>query len=265
MEKLPVTLQMIVKNEEQFVWYALASVLPYVPRAIIYDTGSSDKTVLLIKNVISRNPDTIIKFKECKISKATDITQLRQSQLRQTTTPWFLLVDGDEIWTKGQLLKLLSLSQALSKNKAAVVNYTRNCVGDIWHYLPDSFGKYTFLGKTGHFNIRLMRNLPFQIKDTYPNETYYLSGTPINQQDDKLYLSDAWYLHTTHLDRSSTPNKTFGRRKKIYSLGVKFKKIEIPEVIYIAESDLMPKVTHYRSFKYLIWAAIFDLIRKIIK
>jgi len=36
-----ITAHMIVKNEEQWVWYALQSILPYVDKVIVYDTGST--------------------------------------------------------------------------------------------------------------------------------------------------------------------------------------------------------------------------------
>jgi len=39
-----ITAQMVVKNEENFVWFAIKSVLPYVKKFLITDTGSTDNT-----------------------------------------------------------------------------------------------------------------------------------------------------------------------------------------------------------------------------
>ena len=44
---------MIVKNEDQWVFYAINSVLPYVDELIITDTGSTDHTLELIRSIHS--------------------------------------------------------------------------------------------------------------------------------------------------------------------------------------------------------------------
>ena len=49
----------LVANEERFVWYALQSVLPYVDQVMVWDTGSTDKTVEIIKAI--KSPKIIFK------------------------------------------------------------------------------------------------------------------------------------------------------------------------------------------------------------
>ena len=41
----------IVHNEENFIWFAVMSVIDYVDKVLIYDTGSTDKTVEIIKEI----------------------------------------------------------------------------------------------------------------------------------------------------------------------------------------------------------------------
>ena len=43
----------LIKNEERWVWYALQSVLPYVDKILVWDTGSTDNTVEIIKTIKS--------------------------------------------------------------------------------------------------------------------------------------------------------------------------------------------------------------------
>ena len=43
-----VTAHMVVMNEEKWIWFAIKSVVDYMDRLIIYDTGSTDKTVEII-------------------------------------------------------------------------------------------------------------------------------------------------------------------------------------------------------------------------
>ena len=169
-----VTAQMVIKNEERFVYFALKSVLPYVRKFLITDTGSTDKTLDIIKNIKDKKIELEEKQKD-------SVVNIRRKQLEKTKTPWFLLVDGDEIWPQKQLIKLLRLTKELPKEKIAVVNKTRNCVGDVWHYLPQKTGQYRFFNKKGHFNIRLMRTLQYEIKGVYPWEEYQLDNKLVNK------------------------------------------------------------------------------------
>ena len=43
MSDILLTVHMVVKNEDRFIWYALNSVLPYVDKVIIFYTGSTQK------------------------------------------------------------------------------------------------------------------------------------------------------------------------------------------------------------------------------
>lgn len=264
-----ITTHTIVKNEERFIWYALNSVAPFVEEMIIYDTGSSDRTIELIEEFITKNkidyPKLKVQFEKMKISNPEEIGQLRIKQVKQTKTPWFLLLDGDEIWGEDQLAKLLNLTDDLNSKVLAVVNKTRNCAGDIYHYLPDSFGKYTFLGKTGHYNIRLMKTTDYEIKGVYPNEGYYFQDKLVNSQDEWLSMSDSWYLHTSHLKRSSVESNAFGRRKQIYATGIKLEEDELPEVFSNRKLDSIPNLSEHRSFVYEIVSKVIDVLRGVFR
>jgi glycosyltransferase involved in cell wall biosynthesis len=50
----------VVKNEEQYIGYALRSVLPFVDSALVFDTGSTDNTVAVIEEVMKEFPGKII-------------------------------------------------------------------------------------------------------------------------------------------------------------------------------------------------------------
>src|SRR4030042_3173401 len=158
-QPFPVTAQMVVKNEDRFVWFAIKSILPYVEKFLITDNGSVDQTRAIIES-----------FNDQKIIFETqngNIVKIRKNQLLKTKTPWFLLIDGDEGWPQQQLIELLQLTKDLPKEKIAAVNETKNCVGDVWHCSPKEAGKY-HLGKwQGNLNIRLMRTLPYKIVGTY--------------------------------------------------------------------------------------------------
>ena len=42
----------LVMNEDRFIWYAVMSVIDYVDKILIFDTGSTDGTVRIIKGIV---------------------------------------------------------------------------------------------------------------------------------------------------------------------------------------------------------------------
>ena len=198
-----ITVHAIVRNEDQFIDSALRSVLSSkdVTRVLIWDTGSTDSTV---EKVLSIHDPRIDFQKRVSVTR-TQLVALRNEQIRLTTTSWFLLVDGDEVWPKNQLKKLSTAMKKCNHETIALVCRTRNVVGDLRHYLPNSEGKYKIGPWAGHLNIRAVRNLPgLAVKGEYPNEWYELDGKKIQDQPGRLQFVDSWYLHATHLRRSSS-------------------------------------------------------------
>lgn len=191
---------MVVKNEQQWVWYALASVLPYVDRVIVVDTGSTDDTLKLLRRFKSPKLTLLTKLANSR----SDLVSIRQMMVNNTTTPWFLLVDGDEIWPENQLKSLTASLAHYQRNIQAVVVDVYNCVGDIFHRQDPKASKYRLLGKTGAYSIRAFRNSPgFSWQGQYPLEAWCdPQGESINHQDQHLAYLPVHYWHTTHLKRS---------------------------------------------------------------
>jgi len=227
---MSITVHSIVRNEDQFIWYALMSVLPYVSKVLIYDTGSSDQTSKIVKSINSPK----IVYEEKGVQTPEGLVALRQEQIDQTDSDFFMILDGDEIWPSQSIKKLIKSLTDIPKEKIAIYCRTRNAVGDIYHYLPEDAGAYHFQGKTGNFAMRAFRNVPkLSVGGVYPLETYMYDGKSLNNWDDKLQFIDAWYLHATHLKRSSSSNKILGFRSQKVEMGIKFKPEEIPEVLVL--------------------------------
>ncbi|HLD27297.1 MAG TPA: glycosyltransferase [Patescibacteria group bacterium] len=189
----------LVKNEEVWIKPALEAVINFVDEALVWDTGSTDKTVSLIQSIKSPK----IKFKQCGSVDREGLVKLRNQQIKATKTDWFLLVDGDEIWPKENLIQLIKVMTKAKPKTIALVNRTRNCVGDLNHYLPESKGRYRIGPWSGHLNIRAIRNLPgLKVIGSYPNEAYVYKGRKLQDQPEKLEFVDTWYWHTTHLKRT---------------------------------------------------------------
>lgn len=194
-----ITTHTIIKNEEIWVDRALRSVIDQADSMLVWDTASTDKTVSIIKTINSAK----IIFKECGSVDRKGLVALRNGQIKATKTSWFLLVDGDEIWPKANLIQLIKAMKKASPATNALVNRTRNCVGDLNHYLPETEGKYHIGPWSGHLNIRAIRNLPgLTVAGEYPNEAYVYEGKKLQDQPERLEFVDTWYYHVTHLKRT---------------------------------------------------------------
>lgn len=234
-----VTVQTIVKNEENWVWFSLVSVKDLVKSIIVYDDNSTDKT----KKIVESIKDPKIYLKSVKTNSPSDLTEFRNEMLKKTKTDWFVLLDGDEVWNSTTFKGFLKFLEKQPKDIYAVALHTRNCVGDIYHYLPEEAGEYEILGRKGHLNIRAYRKLPgFHWKGGYPLESYVdEKGGSINSQDKHLAFFDDFYWHMTHLARSSSREKVLGWRKVKLEAGIKVKDSgQFPKVFNLVRPEIVP-------------------------
>lgn len=260
MEKTGVTAHCLVRNEERFIWFALQSVLPHVDKALIWDTGSTDRTVAIIKTIKSQK----ILFEEKGEQSAEGLVLLRNEMIGKTRTPWFLLLDGDEVWSESQLRKVIDKGVAMPKEKIAVVCRTRNSVGDVYHYLPEEAGKYRLAGQHGHLSMRFFRNVPgLSVEGTYPLEAYTYNGQRLNRHGNRLLFVDAYYWHLTHLLRSSSPDKITGFRNIKIENGILAEKEEMPEVFWRERPSAVPSPLSHRGKVFEILAALVTPLKNL--
>lgn len=227
-----ITTHTLIKNEQRWIKPVLLSVIDHVDRMLVWDTGSTDKTVSIINSINSPK----ISFSQKGPVNRSQLIELRNQQIQTTKTPWFLILDGDEIWPEKNLLQLIKAMKNAQPNTIALVNKTRNCVGDIYHYLPESAGHYQIGPWKGHLNIRAIRNTPgLKVTGNYPLEVYILNNKPLQDQPENLEFVNTWYLHTTHLKRSSWLHslKVIDRLKKfkLFRQSLKLKSHQLPETL----------------------------------
>ena len=84
---LPISVCMIVKNEEKRLPVCLDSLRPYGFEIVIVDTGSADKT----KEVAARYTDKLFDFAWCG-----DFSTARNYSLRMASNPFIFMLDADE-------------------------------------------------------------------------------------------------------------------------------------------------------------------------
>lgn len=257
-----ITSHTIIRNEDRFVWFSVNSVLRYVDKMLIFDTGSTDRTIEIIKSIKSQK----VFFEERGEVNAKQMIGLRQEQLDRTTTEWFLTLDGDEVWWDESIQAVVNTAQIAKENIWGIITPTINCIGDIFHYQEEKAGRYRFADYFGHFAVRTMRrNIPgLHLYGTYPLEGYRDSkNKKITDYDDRLLFLDKPYLHLTNLERSTDRKKVISRQKK-YELGIPFAKdFKYPQAFYKKYPSFVPLPWEKLSGSDRVRATIETPLKKI--
>lgn len=261
----------IVKNEGRYIWFAITSVIKHLDKILIFDTGSTDDTIKILKLLQIKYPSKII-FKEIGEVDSKGLTMARQRMLEETKSDWLILVDGDEVWWEEGIIKTVNKIQEVGDKLYALVNPVINLIGDIYHYQDDSSGRYYILGRKGHLNIRAVnrRIRGLHIKNDYPKEGFYdLEGRLLQDFGDEfLEFIDAPILHLTNLPRASSRSEdlaTLKRAAKLkYELGKKFSpEFEYPEVFYEARPTLVVSPWDKMSLRYRIRSHVETPLKKV--
>lgn len=253
------TAHVIVKNEEKWIWFSLLSVLDYVDEYIIFDTGSTDLTRDIIQAFVNKySCIKKIKFFEKGSVSKENFYKLRQEQIDLTQTPWFLVLDGDEIWYKDTIAELVNSIQNPLVSLIAVKFH--NAVSDIYHYKNFESENYTIKNITGSITIRAYRKgfRGIHCSGDYGVEGYFDSqGTPIQKIEDSIFVLEGIYFHASYLQRSSSLLKDWEipyRRNKVFAKAQsKVKKnFEFPHVFNLQRPEIVSSPFKKRNFKYHI-------------
>ena len=225
---------------------------------IIWDTGSTDKTVEIIKSIGS--PE--ISFEEKGPVSPQEFAKLRGEMVKMTDTDWIFILDGDEIWSKAGIEEIIGLITKYGNSKDLIVSPVKMLIGDIYHYQEERAGRYNVKGKTGHFNVRAVRNFDgLRVKGFFGNEGYTdINNTDIqNLPEERIIFAKNNYLHASHLKRSSKVNPKYK-----YELGIPFPKDYFyPEVFFKPRPVIVPSPWQAITAGYKLNAFWQTLLKKI--
>lgn len=276
MKKKPlVWVNSLVKNEERWIWYSLNSILPFVDKIIVWDTGSTDKTEKIIKSIKNKK----IEFKQIGVINKNNYGQVRQKMLEQTSSNWVFIVDGDEIWPKKPLIQLIKEIKNASSEIDSFCVRPINFVADIRFIHPETFKDQTPHGPKGlkgFFSTRTFRRdiLGLHIAGPYGKESFYDGNNVTLRERGKhvKYLPDIYYWHMSYLPRSATRDKDeevmMRKKKRKYEIGIKRPNwIEVPEVFYIPRPTIVPdpfyKMNSWEYLKASVQTPLKKIKRKI--
>lgn len=260
---MKITAHVLLKNEENFVWYSIMSVINYVDRIIIYDTGSDDKTINIIRKI--DNPKIILR--EVKNNKF-DEEALRQQMLDETTSDWFIVLDADEIWWDDSIKMVTDLIRNEGGQLDSIVVPTVNMVGDIYHYQEKEAGRYNLAGRVGHYATRAINRRIPNIHGIGEHGVFMwadITNTKIEDiNQNKIKYLDAPYLHTTHLKRSSSDHNVFKRTMKLkHEIGIEVSKdYYYPEVFFREKPDLVKSPWERMPIVYRLKSIVVTPLKK---
>jgi glycosyltransferase involved in cell wall biosynthesis len=248
---MSITAHTIIKNEENFISYAIKSVVDFVDKIIVFDTGSTDKTMEIVQKLAEEYPDKII-FEEKGDCDKKRHTELRQEMVDRTITEWFMILDGDEVWTKRGMEEVLKIINENPSAECLVAPFYL-CVGDVYHRYYKN-GDYEMLDRKDYFSPRIIKKIKgIRWSGDYNNDVLiFADGRVIFQKENTIFLKNK-YWHLTHLKRSSKDNNDFSsygtrknkRRNTYFIIGSKIKE-PIPEVLMnCCKLSFMPSLINF--------------------
>lgn len=265
-----ITAHVIVRNEEKWIWYSIMSVINYVDKMIIFDTGSTDNTVEIIKEIVEDydKNNKIIFEQKYNITKA-NFSKLREEQIQRTETEWFLVLDGDEIWYSSTISKLVAFSKRKTKYKMIAIRF-HNCVGDVYHYKKFESETYRIKDIVGSITIRAYskRIEGINCGGEYGTEGYFDDkGNEVQSRKDEIYIQEGFYFHTSYLQRSSSLIRDWEipyRRSKVFGRidGKVSSDFDFPEVFYEKNKpDIVDNAFRRIGIIYFIFKLLAYFIR----
>ena len=255
-----ISVHMIVKNEDSWVWFALNSVLGLADQVFITDTGSSDKTIQVIESIASPK----ITLSRIQASSPKDLTRARIEQIQRTQTEWFWVLDGDEVYTDRGVQEI---AKAVKANYHGIAVRRYDLLGDIYHCQRESVGQYQLLGQRGHLVTRLVRKSAFpslHLVHPYPLEAYVdQEGRVIHSYNqDKWYITSNHLYHAMYLKRSSLGSNLpmFNRNKYKVETGISIT-TSPPEIFSLTRPQFVPDPLSRRTLGYELATSIITPIK----
>ena len=270
---MTITAHTLVKNEARYVWYAVMSVIDHIDKVLLWDTGSTDGTLEIIKEIL-KTPQAKGKVNFKKVDNVTSETfpKVRQEMLNETKTDWILMVDGDEVWWKDSIRNVCEVIKSDGSSLESLVVPTINLVGDIYNYQDPSSGQYHLAGKTGHLNLRgVNRKIP-GLHSWGPHGQWGWvdhKNRMIQYRDpQKIVFVDAPYLHATNVPRAGSFDKEHDvpkrAMKRKYELGIPFPlDFYYPEVFFRPRPEIVPSPWEKVNAEFKFRAALETPFRRI--
>jgi len=231
---LLLTAHYMIKNEENFIKPSILSVLPFVDEILVFDTGSTDETLNIIKSI---NSEKIKLFQE-QVKTKKELTEIRNKMISMTKTPFFIVVDGDEVYDTESMQFIIKELEGLSKDVYRIELCRLNFVKNFYFV-----ARKQFIG-------RIYRTDKIVFLGDYPFEEPFVKGNlSVHAKNFSTRFSDKIRcFHFCLLERSS--------KDKDVKLGRSWRKTPFPVFPYFGK---LPEIFG-KQRKINIFLLPFDLI-----
>lgn len=197
-------------DEEIFISSALKNVIKVFPQIEVIDLGSRDATVPIVQSLGVPVNEHVLPNKSSKYSfdgPAQAWTELKNEYANKHD--WILLLDGDEIFDEENLRRLKA------KALADPVIYTAYHIG--WKMLREVNGQKQ-VSEMKPSGTKLYRSADYSFDRGWPGEILKRNPSVINNRErnkEPKEYTDVWCWHAVLLNRSSSPERTARRKKRI--------------------------------------------------
>lgn len=263
---MKISVHSLVKNEERYLWYSVMSIVNQVDEVLLWDTGSTDGSIEIAKQLQKQFPDKI-KLRFFNDVDKDEFTKLRQKMLEETKADWVFILDGDEVWWEESVLKMVE--EIKNGECSVIVSPFVSPVGDIFHNQENGAGRYRIDGRIGNITIRAFRKdiKGLVLAKDYGKEGYVDASGKFIQESElvKRKFVDAPFLHLTHLERSSRDKDVMQRERKLkHELGNRFAlDYYYPEAFFRPRPDIVESPWKVFDRSFLARALIETPLRKI--
>ena len=197
-------------DEDVLIEAALENLVKVFPQVEVIDLGSRDKTIEIVKRLGVPINKHVLPNKTSKNSfdgPPQQWTQLKNDYANKHD--WILLLDGDEIFDEDNLRRLKA------KAHSEPVIYTAYHIGRKMVREVDGQKQVSEMKPSG---TKLYRSADYYFKRGWPGEilkrTVGIDNARERNKEPKEH-TDVWCWHAVLLNRSSSPERTARRKKRL--------------------------------------------------
>ena len=216
-----ITVHIMEQNESFWIGYSLQALTQFFPHIFVYDTGSTDGTLEIIKSFPT------VTLVEMGVLDRFQLGDCRNEMMRATKTPWVLQQDGDEYYPPSSLKQMLNFSMPEGKKLGFTLFYETGWDGKNFRAIAKREQQHLTSVKFNRAAVlwheaRYSGGYPFENPDVFDNSELF-----------HYFPDEVVGYHLHHLLRSSKDDEVYLRKQKRDQFCLMDREVELGEVLDI--------------------------------